>query len=129
MSHAMMHKPFRRSGLTLRSWALAACVLALSGCAAMLLGGGNSDGTPLGRDTRSSAQVSTDSAITTAVRARLNDDSVLGQYGLRTETVNRIVTLHGTVGSYEARERAIRLAGSVEGVLRVASRIRVDSGT
>lgn len=115
--------------MTIRSWALAACVLVLSGCTAMLLGGGNSDGARLGGSARSSAQTSADGAITAAVRNKLGDDSVLGQYDLRIETLNKRVTLHGTVGSYEARERAIRLAGSVEGVERVDSRIRVDSGT
>lgn len=95
----------------------------------MLLGGGNSDGVRLGGSARSPAQASADSAITAAVRNKLGDDSVLGQYDLRIETLNKRVTLHGTVGSHEARERAIRLAGSVEGVDRVDSRIRVDSGT
>jgi osmotically-inducible protein OsmY len=95
----------------------------------MLLGGGNSDGTTLGRDDRSSSRVSTDRAITAAVRNRLTDDSVLGQYDLSIETVDRRVILGGTVGSYEARERAIRLAGAVEGVQRVDSRLRVRTGT
>ncbi|MGH8166047.1 MAG: BON domain-containing protein [Woeseiaceae bacterium] len=117
----------RRSVFTLRPWMLAGFAVALSGCTAMLLGGGNSDGTSLG-GARSSGQTSADGAITTAVRRRLVDDPVLAQYNLRIETVNQRVTLHGAVGSYEARERAIRLAGSVEGVERVDSRIRVDSG-
>ena len=100
-------------------------VFGLSGCTAMLLGGGNSDGTRLGGDHRSGTQASTDHAIAAAVRNRLRDDSVLGQYDLRIETVNRRVILHGTVGSYEARERAIRLTGAVEGVERVDSRLRI----
>jgi osmotically-inducible protein OsmY len=100
-------------------------VFALPGCTAMLLGGGNSDGTRLGDDQRSSSQASTDRALASTVRNRLKDDSVLGQYDLRIETANRRVILHGTVGSYEARERAIRLAGAVDGVERVDSRLRI----
>lgn len=95
----------------------------------MLLGGGNSDGTRLGGESRSATQVSADRAINSAVRNRLLDDSVLGRYDLRIETVDRRVILYGTVGSYEARERAIRLAGTVEGVERVDSRLRVGGGT
>jgi osmotically-inducible protein OsmY len=95
----------------------------------MLLGGGHSDGTQLGSDSRSSAQLATDRGITASVHRRLVDDSLLGQYDLQVETVNRRVILHGTVASYEARERAIRLAGDVEGVERVDSRLRVGGGT
>jgi hyperosmotically inducible protein len=109
--------------------AVAALAFALSGCTAMLLGGGNSDGTRLDGDGRSSAQTARDGAITSTVRNRLVDDTVLGRYDLRVETVNGRVTLHGTVGNHEARERAIRLAGAVEGVQRVDSRITVGGGT
>ena len=109
--------------------AAAAFAFALSGCTAMLLGGGNSDGTRLGSDGRSSTQTASDHAITSRVRNRLIDDAILGRYDLRVETMNGHVILHGTVGSYEARERATRLAGAVEGVQRVDSRIRVSGGT
>jgi osmotically-inducible protein OsmY len=108
---------------------MATLMMTLSGCTGMLLGGGHSDGTRLGADNRSSAQVSTDRGITAAVRNRLLDDSILGRYDLQIETVNRRVVLQGTVGSYEARERAIRLASAVEGVERVDSRLRVSGGT
>jgi len=113
----------------MRIWLVAACLLALSGCTAMLLGGGNSDGTQLGRDTRSQAQVATDGAVSAAVRNRFIGDAVLGRYNLRVETVDNIVILHGTVGSYDARDRAVRLARAVDGVQRVDSRIRVVQGT
>lgn len=113
---------------TRRICVAAALAFALSGCTAMLLGGGNSSGTGLGSDSRTSGQVASDRAITSSVQNRLIDDSVLGQYDLRVETVNGRVILHGTVGSYEARERAVRLAGAVPGVQRVDSRIRI-SGT
>jgi hyperosmotically inducible protein len=113
-------------------FAVAALTMTLSGCTAMLLGGGNSDGTRLGgagQSSQSSTQAAKDSAITSTVRNRLSDDAVLGRYDLGVETVNGRVVLHGTVGSYEARERAARLAGAVEGVQRVDSRIRVSGGT
>lgn len=117
-----------RLTITTRICVAAAFAFALSGCTAMLLGGGNSSGAGLGSDSRTSAQVASDRAITSSVHNRLIDDSVLGQYDLRVETVNGRVILHGTVGSYEARERAARLAGTVQGVQRVDSRLRI-SGT
>jgi osmotically-inducible protein OsmY len=95
----------------------------------LLGGGGHNDATRLGSDSRSSAQLATDRGITASVQRTLVDDSVLGQYDLQVETVNRRVILHGRVASYEARERAIRLAGDVEGVERVDSRLRVGEGT
>lgn len=114
-----------KSGIATHIVAVAALAFALSGCTAMLLGGGNSDSTRLGGDSRTSAQVARDNAIASTVRNRLIDDAVLGRYDLRVDTVNGRVILHGTVGSYEARERAIRLAGAVEGVERVDSRLRI----
>jgi osmotically-inducible protein OsmY len=120
----MMGKLVRQKG-KLRNCIAAIVMFGLSGCTAMLLGGGNSDGTRLGGDNRAGTQASDDQAITSAVRNRLGDDSVLGHYDLRIETVNRRVILHGTVPSYEARERAIRLAGAVDGVERVDSRLRI----
>src|SRR5690606_306851 len=125
MAPAMtMENPGRRQQ-GMRLCIAAILVLGLSSCTAMLLGGGNSDGTRLGGDQRSASQASADRALASRVSNRLKDDSVLGQYDLRIETVNRRVILHGTVGSYEARERAIRLAGAVDGVERVDSRLRI----
>lgn len=115
-----------------RLFAVVALAMTLSGCTAMLLGGGNGAGTRLGSDgqsSQSSTQVAKDNAITSTVRNRLSDDAVLGRYDLSVETANGRVVLHGTVGSYEARERAARLAGAVDGVQRVDSRIRVSGGT
>jgi osmotically-inducible protein OsmY len=119
-----MGNPVRQKG-KLRICIAAILVLGLSGCTAMLLGGGNSDGTRLGGDHRAGTRASDDHAVASAVGNRLADDSVLGQYDLRIEAVNGRVILHGTVPSYEARERAIRLAGAVDGVQRVDSRLRI----
>ncbi|MEX2497012.1 MAG: BON domain-containing protein [Woeseia sp.] len=118
-----------RNGVTVRTGILLACVLALTGCTAMLLGGGNSDGTGSGGGVRTEAQVSSDRAVATAVRDRLVKDPALGRYHLRVESFRNKVILSGTVGSYALRERAIRLAGTVEGVERVDSRIQVVEGT
>jgi hyperosmotically inducible protein len=130
MASAMNSQPSSAGpALAVGIFVAAALAFALSGCTAMLLGGGNSDGTRLGGDSRTSAQVASDRTITSTVQNRLVDDAVLGHYKLSVETVSGRVILHGTVGNYEARERAARLAGAVEGVRRVDNRLRVGSGT
>ena len=125
MAPAMARENLKRQKCGLQVCVAAMLAFGLPGCTAMLLGGGNSDGAPLGGDHSSGTEAGNDHAIASAVRNRLRDDSVLGQYDLRIETVNRRVILHGTVDSYEARERAIRLAGAVDGVERVDSRLRI----
>lgn len=112
----------------MRTGVLAACLLALSGCTAMLIGGGHSEGTGLS-DPRSESQVRIDRAVATAVSKRLVADPALSRYAIRVESFKSRVTLRGAVGSYGARERAVRLAGSVDGVEGVDNRIRVVEGT
>lgn len=94
----------------------------------MLLGGGNSNGDRPARGARSEAQIATDAAITAAVREEFVTDSVLSQYDLSVQTFDHRVTLRGSVGSHGALERAVRLAGEVDGVDSVDNRVRVDEG-
>lgn len=101
--------------------------VALSGCTGMLLGGGSSSTRPMGSDTRTSAQLATDNAITATVRSRLAGDAAIGRYDLLVQTANRRVSLYGTVGSYADRDRAVQLTQAVDGVSSVDSRIRVDT--
>lgn len=103
-------------------------ILTVSGCTAMLLGGGNSGDSRPERGSRTSAQISIDGRITAAVRDRMAADSVLGDYDVSVQTFDNRVTLRGSVGTYSARERAAQLAAAVEGVDSVDNRIRVDTG-
>ena len=112
----------------MRVWLVMIPVLGLAGCTGMLLGGGQGGGTAE-RAPRSSMQVATDNALAVAVRRRFNDDALLSQYDLRIEAHNGRVTLRGTVGSYSARDRAVSVASSVDGVDGVSNLIRVASGT
>lgn len=102
-------------------------VLTLSGCTAMLLGGGGSDGRAE-RGVRTTAQMAIDGRITTDVRNALVDDPVLGRYNLSVQTFDNRVTLRGSVGGFRVRERAVALADAVDGVESVDNRIRVDTG-
>jgi osmotically-inducible protein OsmY len=102
-------------------------VLLLSGCTAMLLGGGNG-GAHTGQVERNSAEIATDSATSAAVRDRLASDSMLERYRLEVESRAGRVTLQGAVDTYSARSRAGALARQVDGVVSVNNRIRVVAG-
>ena len=102
-------------------------VVLLSGCTAMLLGGGNGAAEP-SRGERTAAAIAADSETSAAVRERLAADSVLGRYRLGVEARDGRVTLQGTVDTYAARSRAATLAGQVDGVVSVNNRIRVTAG-
>jgi hyperosmotically inducible protein len=117
-----------RNGVFMR-FLLATLLLAvLSGCAAMLLGGGNgNDGAPARAD-RTQAQIEIDGRITAAVRNQLVDDSVLSKYALSVQTFDSRVTLRGAVNNASERDRAARLAGSVQGVAGIDNRIRIGTG-
>lgn len=105
-----------------------AASLALSSCTGMLLGGSSGGtGRPLGGDTRGTSQVATDNAISGEIRDRLSNDNAVSRYPIRVHTVNRRVTLYGTVDSYGARDQAARVARSVQGVATIDNRIRVDT--
>ncbi len=110
----------------MRIWLAGTLLITLSGCTGMLLGEGRSGGAD--RTPRTSMEVAADNALTAAVRRRFNDDRLLSTYDFRIETFRNRVTLHGTVDSYSARDHAVRVAGSVEGVDSVGNRIRVVSG-
>lgn len=101
---------------------------ALAGCTSMLVGGsGASAGRPIGADDRAAADVAEDERITRAIRDRYAADPDLQQAGLMVESRQGTVTLRGTVTDFEHRDRAVRLAGDVRGVVRVHNRISVRS--
>jgi osmotically-inducible protein OsmY len=107
---------------------MALLLAALSGCTAMLLGGGGNDGTTV-HGSRTQAQIQIDSRITAEVRNKLVDDSVLSEYALSVQTFDNRVTLRGAVMSAAERDRAARLAGTVQGVTGVDNRIRIGPGS
>lgn len=107
--------------------AITLSLCALSGCTAMLIGGGKPAGPAIGSDSRSSAQVARDDAIETEVRAAFSADNVLRGSDLVAHARAGIVTLSGTVSSFEMRDRAIQLARKTSGVSRVNNQIQVKT--
>jgi len=103
-----------------------ATLLALSGCAAALVGGAAVGGYHLGKDERPPAVVAADSAITTKIKAKLAADSTVSVFAIGVKTRENVVTLTGDVGSYVAREQAERIAKSTGGVTAVNNLVVVE---
>jgi hypothetical protein len=94
-------------------------VLWLSGCTAMLIGGG---GTQTGT---SGAAGTADSTIARQVRAALHDNGISNVEAMDIRVDRQVVTLHGAVPSVEQRVRAAEIAGRVEHVASVRNYLRV----
>ena len=100
----------------------------LAGCASMLAGStGARAGQPIGADSRSAAQVADDERIGRTIRDRFAADPDLAAAALEPDVTSGVVTVRGTVSDFAHRDRAVRLAGDVRGVVRVQNQIRVDS--
>lgn len=78
--------------------------------------------TPAGR---SAGQVIDDATISTKVKAKLFDESVLRGFAISVETFKGEVTLTGAVDNNEQTERAGKIARSVEGVRGLNNLLKV----
>ena len=102
-----------------------ALLLILGGCSSLMMTG-DSSGYANSAGEQSTSSTAGDSAITAEVKARHRDDPVLGTSNVGVRTVKGQVTLTGTVGTYEARNQAYRLARQVNGVTAVINQVRVE---
>jgi len=98
----------------------------LSGCTSMLLGNTTSREAPA-NSSSASAPSAADSAISSEIRRKLSADADLSQYTIGIRTLSGRVTLSGTVGGYELRDRAVTLARDTDGVRSVDNRIVVNT--
>jgi osmotically-inducible protein OsmY len=89
----------------------------------MLVGEGGKESPPIGKDSRGSAQVAADEALAEAVAGALNGSSMLANVSVSARS--GMVTLSGTVSSFEARDQALELTRAVAGVANVNEQIRV----
>ncbi|MGI9234542.1 MAG: BON domain-containing protein [Woeseiaceae bacterium] len=101
----------------------------LGGCTAMMVGGGNGGGYQSPKDERSASVVAADSAITTKIKGKYAADSVVSVFTIGVRTWDGIVTLTGTVGSYNARDQAEAIAKSTGGVNAVNNLIVIEDKT
>ena len=99
---------------------------ALTGCTAMMVGGGASTGYQVGKDERATTVASTDAAITTEIKSKYVADSVVSAFNINVTTYNGTVTLSGAVDRIMARNRAVSLARQTNGVRAVNNRIVIE---
>lgn len=78
--------------------------------------------TPAGR---SAGEVIDDATITTKVKAKLLDDSILQGFAISVETFEGEVTLTGAVDTQDQKQRAAEIARSVSGVRKVNNLLKV----
>ena len=110
----------------MRSLSVIFTFLLLQGCTAMLLGNGTSRETT-STNTRTTVQSSADSSISGAIRQQYVADNEISRFSLGIRTMSGNVTLTGTVGSYDIRDRAVDIARNTRGVVSVDSRVSVNS--
>lgn len=67
----------------------------------------------------------TDGWITTKIRAKFKDETILKGSSIRIATRNHAVTLTGTASTSEARTRAEAIAAGTNGVVRVTNHVTV----
>jgi osmotically-inducible protein OsmY len=102
-------------------------VLLLPACTSMLLGTASSGDGGVSTDQRSSSQVAADNTISATIRHKFSADSAVSQYAIGIKTIDRNVTLSGTVGSFPARDRAVQIATETDGVNNVRNQIMVNT--
>jgi len=99
--------------------------ITLSGCSALMMGGGSTGGSPAQKDRPANSSQGTDSAITDRVRNRHAADPIVSKFALGVSTSGGMVTLSGTVASFGVRETAEKLAMATDGVRAVDNQITV----
>ena len=114
-------------GFAMRIVLAAMLALMISGCSSILLGNASAGDGGMTTDTRSDAQVAADNTISASIRRQLSADSVVGAYAIGIRTIDRKVTLSGTVGSFAARDRAIEIANNTDGVKDVRNQLVVNT--
>ena len=97
----------------------------LSGCTALVVGGAGVAAYEVTKDERPASVVASDSTITTKIRAKFVDDTVVSVFNIGVRTYEGVVTLTGSVGSIAARNRAVEIASTTSGVRKVDDRIRI----
>ena len=102
-------------------------IIGLAGCTSMLLGNNTSSDMSAAAPDRSSTEVAQDDAISASIRQQFSADTALSQYPIGIRTVDRRVTLSGTVGSYQVRDRAVQIAGNTKNVGGVTNRMIVNT--
>jgi hypothetical protein len=101
-------------------------LMILSGCTALVVGGGTAGGYQSGKDERTSSVVASDSAITSKIKGKYAADSTVSVFNIGVRTYEGTVFLSGAVDSFVARDQAVKLAKQTSGVTAVNSQIVIE---
>jgi len=112
----------RKSLLTI---CLVFLLIGTSGCGVLLVGGAGAGGYYLGKDERTVGQIAEDARITTEINQQYIGDNLVSARKVDVDTYMGVVTLWGNLSSQEAVDRAISIAESVKGVIKVISKLKV----
>ncbi len=110
---------------SVRPLLVAMTVFALSGCAAVIIGGAVAGGYYVGKDDRTAGQIAEDGTITASIKTKLIGDKYVKAFDVNVDTYENVVTLTGDVTTYVSREQAETIAADVEGVKEVKNQLRV----
>lgn len=73
------------------------------------------------------ADATANARTTASIKTKLVEDKGLSAFKIDVDTTDGVVTLSGTVGSYEEIDRAIKIALDTDGVYRVISTLQVKA--
>ncbi|MFO7963416.1 MAG: BON domain-containing protein [Desulfobacterales bacterium] len=116
----------------LKFWVNAIGLLALtaaSGCAPLLVGAGAAGVYKVAQDERSVGRIVDDSNISATIKLDLSRDPVVNAPDIDVDVIDGHVILSGIMTSEEQIDRAMDIAGRIEGVKSVRNNLRVGSRT
>ncbi len=94
-------------------------------CGLLLVGGAGAGGYYVGKDKRPVGQIAEDARITAEINRQYVGDHVVSAAKVDVDTYMGVVTLWGNLPSRDAVDRAIEIAESVKGVVKVVSKLKV----
>lgn len=116
----------------MKKWFAAVCLIGLigfAGCAPVLIGGGAAAGYKAGTDERKIGRMWDDATISTRIKTRMIEDSVVKARKIDVDTIAGNVILTGVVDTRAEIERALEIARGVPGVKSVKSNLAVGGKT
>lgn len=109
----------------LRVLAFILIICSLSGCVAVLLGGGAAGGYYVGKDERTFGEITDDTTIATKIKAKYINEDQISAFDVSVSSYQGHVKLRGTVDTEAAKQKAIALAKETKHVKSVTTTLTV----